>query len=155
MPMEHLMIVTVGPVDSAAALLWTTHTQRNLRHVRSVAKILPFQLPLDVADEFERLLQEWKALAEQSDTFRWTADLEREWARRLVQYWANLDSLTDEEAARIGFEWSPPEARPFFAALAGGVAWAFVEDDTAEPFSEFLSTRADEPTAGSQAANGS
>jgi hypothetical protein len=153
--MRVVMIVTVGPVDSAAARAWTSHTLRNLRHVRRVASVLPFQLPLDVADEFERLLQEWARLAEESDTFRWSADLDREWARRLVQYWANLDSLTDEEAARIGFEWSPPEARPFFAALAGGVAWAFVEDDVAEPFSEFLSTRADEPTTRSQQATGS
>ena len=146
------MIVTVGPVASEAALAWTSHILRNLEQVRRSAASLPFQLPLDVADEFERLLKEWHTIAEGSNTFRWSADLDRAWARRLVQYWANLDALTDEEAARIGFEWSPANARPFFAALAGAVAWAFVEDDVSEPFSEFLSTRADEPLPGAPAA---
>ena len=142
--MTETMEITVGPVPSAAALQWTDATIRNLARVRR-ATALPIQLPEDVATAFDDLLRQWQAIARRSDTFRWTADFERAWAIRLVQYWANLDALSDQHATELGLEWSPPDARPFFAALADGVASALANDGVDEPFSQFLTNRVHEP----------
>jgi hypothetical protein len=143
---EVLVIITIGPVRSAAALEWTSATMRNLARVRAAAAdgTLPIRLPVDVADAFDGLLREWHSHAGRSETFHWSEEFDREWARHLVQYWANLDALSQEHAATLGLEWSPPEARPFFAALAAGVADALATDDD-EPFSRFLTTRVHEP----------
>lgn len=142
------MIVTIGPVCSSAALEWTASTIRNLARVRAASGDggLPIRLPVDVADAFDALLSEWHDHAQRSETFHWSEEFDRDWVRHLVQYWANLDALSTEHAAALGLEWSPPEARPFFAALAEGVAEALSTDDEAdEPFSQFLTTRVHEP----------
>ncbi|HVM09403.1 MAG TPA: hypothetical protein VM345_13130 [Acidimicrobiales bacterium] len=137
------MIITVGPVSSHAARLWTSHLLANLVAVRGASDKLPFRLPLEVADAFEALLQEWHEVARTLPTFVWSEDLDPDWVRLLVRYWANLDSLTDEHLSQVGISWSPPDARPFFVALADGVAQAFRGIGQDDPFSELLARRAD------------
>ena len=141
------MLVTVGPVSGDAARRWTTHILKNLAVVRAHAGELPFRFPDDVADAFQALLVEWRDHAADVDEFLWEAEVEGTVARVLVQYWANLDSLTDEHLERMGIDWSPPDARPFFIALAEGVAEAFDRAGEGDVFAQLLALRAEADAA--------
>lgn len=140
--------VDIGPVDAGAAQTWTSHLLANLAVVRARAGTLPFRLPDEVADEFERLLLEWHALAVRTTTFHWTSDLPPDHVRALVRYWANLDSLSDDVVRALGVDWAPPSARPFFEALAAGVADALAAAGPEDRFAELLITHGRRPVRG-------
>jgi hypothetical protein len=130
--------VEIGPVDANAAEVWTDHMLGNLAVIRTQLEKLPFKLPEEIVDELGDLLRRWndhavEAIADQKD-FRWQQDFDEADVHRLVQYWANLDSLTEEHLDRFGIKWSPLESRPFFDALAAGVAGALQHD----PFADLL-----------------
>jgi len=133
-----VMRVHIGPTDSAAARAWTEHLLHNLARVRAGRQVLPFSFPADVADAFEALLTEWHAVACRDDVFEWTADMDEAQVRHLVQYWANLDSLTSDHLDRLGVTWSADEARPFFIAIVAGVEQAFAEIGVDDPFTQLL-----------------
>lgn len=137
------MRIVIGPVSSAAARAWTEHTLDNLSIVRRSRHVLPFRFPVEIADVFAALLLDWHRVADRGPVFVWEADMEEAQVRMLVQYWANLDSLTDHHLDLMGITWSPPEAKDFFDALATGVAAAFEAAGTPEPFSEMLAAQAD------------
>jgi hypothetical protein len=146
------VLTSVGPVASVAARNWASHLLANLDAVERTTAALPFRLPNDVADNFRLLLTEWLSVAGESETFMWSIDIDPEPARVLVQYWANLDSLRDEHLDAIGIDWSPPNARPFFIALARAVDEAFRGIGEDNPFARLLAERAEriaaeEPTA--------
>jgi hypothetical protein len=130
--------LVVGPVDAGAARAWTGHMLRNLAVVREVPERLPFRLPDDVTDEFVRLLEGWYAGAEGRAVFEARESLDLDRLRSLVRYWANLDSLTDAQIAELGVTWSDERARPFFDALAAGVADALARSGAPDPFAELL-----------------
>jgi hypothetical protein len=77
--------------------------------------------------------------------FRWEADRDVGEVRVLVQYWANLDSLTADHLHQLGIEWSPAEARPFFSALVEGVLDAFAREGVDDPFAQLLEEHAERP----------
>ena len=135
--------VTIGPVSAGAARAWTDHLLHNLAVIRQDADKLPFRFPPEIAEEFDALLSEWSTQARRGGTFRWAAELAVDYVRNLIRYWANLDSLTQDVLDRFGVTWSPPQARPFFAALAGGVAEAFDAAGEPDPFADLLAGRAD------------
>ena len=135
--------ISVGPVASIAARNWATHLLANLDAVERTTAALPFRLPTDVANDFRLLLTEWLSVADQSETFVWSIDIDPEPARVLVQYWANLDSLRDEHLDAMGIDWSPPDARPFFVALARAVDAAFRSIGEDNPFARLLAARAE------------
>jgi hypothetical protein len=141
MPENEQVILVVGPVDGRAARAWTGHMLRNLDVIRAAPERLPFRLPADVTTEFVRLLERWYLAADGRDVFEAREEIEDERLRSLVRYWANLDSLTDQQVADLGVTWSPEHARPFFDALAAGVAEALAGLGDPDPFAEHLADR--------------
>ena len=126
----------------------------NLETLRPLRHLLPFRLPDEIADRFVDLLREWRDHAERcGPTFVWSGDLDEDDVRTLVRYWANLDSLSDDTLDDLGLSWSPPDARPFFDALAHATAAALAaEEGGADQFAELLVAHAGRdrrcPTAG-------
>lgn len=137
---EHVLI-TIGPADADTVRRWTDHLLGSLEVLRARRGLLPFRLPDEAIDGFTVLLGQWRAHAEGIDEFLWTGDLDPEHVRMLVQYWANLDSMDEELLARLGLTWSPEGTRPFFEAVALGVAVALEEGGDASPFARHLVER--------------
>ena len=135
------MLVSIGPVDAELARRWTDHLLASLDVLRARSTLLPFRLPDEAIDGFRELLSDWRAAAEGAEEFRWSADLDREHVRVLVQYWANLDSMDEELLARLGLTWSPEGTRPFFEAVAFGIAGAFEGHGDESPFARHLVER--------------
>ena len=135
------MRIEIGPVDVGAARCWLAHVLRNLAVVRRNRQLLPFRLPDEVADDLDLLLSSLLEHAEgtDGDEFRWGGLLAADRVRLLVHYWANLDSLSDDQVRALGVDWSPPAGRPFFVALTEAIAVALAADDRgANPFAELL-----------------
>ena len=136
------MLLTIGPADAATARRWTIHLLRSVEVLRERRDLLPFRLPDEVLDGFEWLLRSWRDHAEAATgEFHWQRDLDPDQVRMLVQYWANLDSMDEEILGRLGLTWSPAGTRPFFEAVATGVAAALEGDAKASPFAEHLAQR--------------
>lgn len=138
------MRIVIGPVDAEASRQWTRHLLANLTIVKRRRSQLPFRLPSEVVEDFAQLLSVWSGHAE-GDVFLWSGDLEEDWVRSLVRYWANLDSLSDDEVAALGLTWAPPAARPFFDAVTTAVAEALASTGTRDPFAELLVEHAQRP----------
>lgn len=135
------MIVSIGPVDAGAARRWTAHLLANLELVRAQRDRLPIRLPDEVIEDFTTLLRDWHGHAVRTDVFHWQADLDPDAVRTLVRYWANLDSLTDEQVRDLGLNWAPPSSRPFFEAVTAAVAIALAAEDAdghTDPFADLL-----------------
>lgn len=139
------VLLHIGPVDAAAAEGWTGHMLANLALLRTRLDKLPFRLPPEIVDELSDLLRQWndharEAIEDGNAPFVWEADLEEDDLHRLVQYWANLDSLPDEIIDRLGVTKPPFATKLFFDALAAGVAEALRDEATNEPdpFAELL-----------------
>ena len=141
----------VGPVDVKAARCWLAHVRPSLAAVRRQQDRLPFRLPPEVADDIDELLGQWSDAADAvaaggGDEFHWVGLLEEERVRTLVRYWANLDSMSDELVRDLGVDWSPPDGRPFFAALTTAVAEALATAELGpDPFAELLVERNEDP----------
>jgi len=135
------VLITIGPADADVVRRWTEHLLGSLEVLRARRDLLPYRLPDEAIDGFQVLLTAWREHAEGLDEFLWTADLDLEHVRMLVQYWANLDSMDEELLARLGLTWSPEGTRPFFEAVAVGVAAAFEQEGDDSPFARHLVER--------------
>ncbi|HET6794137.1 MAG TPA: response regulator [Acidimicrobiales bacterium] len=125
--------VVVGPVSSAAARMWVDNTRRILMALRARPEVLDPPVPEDVLDSFGRFVSDWADQAEVTDEFLWVGRAPVDDVRRLVEHWARVDSMTDEQLEQLGCSWSPPEARPFFVALTQGALRALeAHERTAE-----------------------
>ncbi len=140
------VLLRIGPVSSTAARAWTNHHLASLRALRSRLSELPFHLPLEVLEDFESLLGEWHDLAAPPEPFVWERDMNDFHLRTLVQYWANLDFLSDDQVGALGLAWSPPEAAPFFDALAVAVASALEGQGSEDGFAASLQDHDLRPT---------
>lgn len=132
------MLLHIGPVSAEAARTWTGHHLGSLEALRSRLDQLPFSLPTEVLQVFILLLGEWLRHAASNPVFEWQREMDPLQLRMLVQYWANLDYLSDDQVRALGLSWSPPEGAPFFAALAEAVARALADDDSAGDFAASL-----------------
>lgn len=141
------MLVVVGPVEAAAARDWAAHTLANLEVVRARQDLLPFRFPRDVAERFRELLTEWYEHALAAAVFEWSGEFDGATVRHLVQYWANLNSLSHAQVERLGVDRAPQRAQPFFDALARGVAEAFARSGQPDAFAELLLGRTTQATA--------
>ena len=141
------MRIEIGPVAAGAARAWTEHLLGNLEVVHARRGELPFQFPIEAANAFSALLTQWHAAAVDAGAgdFRWSADMDTDEVRWLLRYWANLDSLPPDLVARLGIEWSPPEARPFFDALVTAVVSAFSAEGLVDPFADLLAQQTPTP----------
>lgn len=134
-------MITIGPADADVVRRWTDHLLASLEVLRARRGMLPFRLPEEAIDGFQVLLSAWRRHAEGIDEFLWSADLDPEHVRMLVQYWANLDSMDEDLLARLGLTWSPEGTRPFFEAVAIGIAAAFEGEGDTSPFARHLVDR--------------
>lgn len=114
----------LGPIDSGIAALWVENTAALLNALRASPHELPDDVDPTVLDVFSGFLDEWRGVADAGGDFLWAAAASAETVERLVGAWAKLDQLSDETMSRLGCQWSPPEARPFFDALATAVVEA-------------------------------
>jgi hypothetical protein len=135
------VLVSIGPVDAELARRWTDHLLASLDVLAARRGLLPFRLPDEAIAGFTALLSRWRAHAEGVSTFLWQEDLDAEEVRMLVQYWANLDSIDEALLHRLGLTWSPEGTRPFFEAVALGVAEALEGDEKGSPFARHLAER--------------
>lgn len=114
--------VRVGPVSSVAARTWIANSQQ----ISAAVADHPETLEVDsaVLDLLRELLDEWESLARGSGDFMWVARADRDELTRVVEEWAVIDSMTDDQLDQLGVAWSPPEGQPFFQALTDGVLGA-------------------------------
>lgn len=132
------MNLHIGPVCSEAALAWTSHHLGSLATLRDRLDRLPFSLPPEVLGAFDHLLADWHRHATGAPVFEWEREMDLLQLRTLVQYWANLDYLSDDQVQALGLSWAPPEGAPFFDALAEAVLRALADDEKAGDFAASL-----------------
>jgi CheY-like chemotaxis protein len=111
----------LGPVDAAAARVWVANTTTIIAALRAHPEVLAERVPDDVLDVFDQFLETWQALAAATDNFYWAARAEVAEVERLVDCWARIDRMSDDQLETLGVHWSPPEGEPFFRALTACV----------------------------------
>jgi CheY-like chemotaxis protein len=131
--------IRVGPVSSESARAWVANTCEILAAVRAHPEVLDEPVPDDVLDLFESFLEEWGAVAADTEVFRWVARADVAQVQRIVEHWAAVDRMSDEQLAELGVHWSGPEARPFFHALTAGVLDAVAAREEMRQLADTLS----------------
>jgi CheY-like chemotaxis protein len=111
----------LGPVDGAAARVWVDNTTKIVAAVRAHPEVLGDPVPDELLDVYEELLESWRELATATEEFYWTARAEVGEVERLVDAWARIDRMSDDQLKRLGVHWSPPGGEPFFRALTACV----------------------------------
>jgi len=131
--------VRVGPVPSAAARVWVPNTEKILAAVKAHPEVLERPVPADVFELFDSLLRQWDEIAETTEEFRWAARASAVDVSRIVEYWALIDRMTDEDLELLGIHWSPPEGEVFFRALTAGVLQALGRHQETQRLAALLS----------------
>lgn len=132
------LTLTLGPLPSSIARVWIENTLKIIRGVDAHRDELGLDLPDGITDLFVGYLQAWLDVAEANDEFFWAAGADPDDARRLVECWATIDSMTDEQLALIDCHWSPPEGEPFFVALTAAVLDALARHEATQDLAESL-----------------
>jgi CheY-like chemotaxis protein len=131
----------LGPVDSAAARIWVDNTSLIIGAVRAHPEAFSDPVPEDVLDVFDRLLATWREVAAGSSEFYWSARAEATEVERLVDCWARIDRMSDDQLAALGVRWSPPEGEPFFRALTACVIDAVSAQEDMEALTRVLAAQ--------------
>jgi CheY-like chemotaxis protein len=111
----------LGPVDANAARVWIANTATIVTALRDHPEVLSEPVPDDVLEVFDRFLDTWRTLAAATEEFYWAARAAVADVERLVDWWATIDRMSDDQLAVLGVHWSPPEGEPFFRALTAAV----------------------------------
>jgi DNA-binding NarL/FixJ family response regulator len=109
----------LGPVPSSVARVWIANTTKIVASLRTHPEVLA--VPDEVLDVFDSFLDGWRAMAADTEDFYWAARAQATEVGWLVDWWARVDRMTDEQLAILGVHWSPPEGEPFFRALTASV----------------------------------
>ncbi|HZT64558.1 MAG TPA: response regulator [Acidimicrobiales bacterium] len=136
---EDAVEVTVGPVPSAAARLWVENTRRLLRCVEEHPEVV--ETDAGTLALYRSFLDTWADVASSTEEFLWVGRAPASDVSRLVEEWARIDALTDEQLEAVGCSWAPPEAAPFFVALTEGVLDALGRRGETRTLGERLSAR--------------
>lgn len=142
--------VVVGPVPSEAARVWVANTRCIVDAVRARPDVIA--VPAEVLDTFDRFLDAWHDIAAGGGDFHWVARAPYQEVERLVEYWAAIDAMTDEQLGELGCRWSPPAGVPFFEALTSAVLTAVARHDKTERLAEALRRQWPDADAGGAAA---
>ena len=111
----------IGPVSSESARLWIGSSRRIVSALRLHPEVMTEAPPTEILDLFGRFLQIWDEFSEGRDEFFWAARARFSDVQKLVEWWARVDDMSEEQITALGVEWSAPEARPFYHALTEGV----------------------------------
>jgi CheY-like chemotaxis protein len=136
-----LITLRLGPLSSEPARVWIPNTMAIVAAVHTNRAELGLDLPDRVTELFLQYLREWLAVAEAEDEFFWAATASAASARELIECWAAIDLLSDEQMARLGVAWSPPEGEPFFLALTQSVLDALAHHESMQDLRASLETQ--------------
>jgi hypothetical protein len=115
----------IGPIPSEGAQEWIDQARFLVRLLRAGAE-MPFAVPPEVLDEFDRYFDDWEVAAK-SDPFVWSREVDLVTLRTLMQYWLNLAQMLADHP-----ENQPPgspEARVFYRSLAAAILAELVASD--------------------------
>ena len=119
------MRIKVGPFPSAGGQEWLQQARAYVVALRR-GHSLPFSVPTEVLDVFDRHLDEWAVLA-RTDPFEWSAEVDVVELRTLMTYWVNLAQyLADHPELQSG---GPPEATRFYVDLTNAILGALTAED--------------------------
>lgn len=127
------MQITIGPVASSSALAWIDQARKVNQLIRGDVA-LPFDVPWDVLERFERSFDEWYFIALDSDEFEWSGDFQRDDLRIVVQYWFNIVQFLYENTDGVTIPLLPLEAVPFRDALVPTVLGALAAEEETREF---------------------
>ncbi len=130
--------VQIGPVSSRAASAWIQNTRRILGAVVSRPEVLPRPAPPDVVEVFAQLLDTWDEVNRGTDEFFWTARASSADVHRLVEWWALIDAMSDEQLEQLGVTWSVGEGELFYQALTAGILTALSIHATTQELAKVL-----------------
>lgn len=121
------MWLDIGPLPAAGAHEWIAQARFLVGIVRGGAE-LPFAVPPEVLDEFERYFDDWERAAA-VEPFRWSREVDLTLLRPLLTYWFNLAQMLADHP-----EFQPPgslEARVFYRNLSAAILAAVAGEDPA------------------------
>jgi CheY-like chemotaxis protein len=152
-----LVHVSVGPVSARSGRAWATASRRTLETVKTRPDL---DVPADVVASFERYLGEWEqAMADGSDVFRWTGEVDAAELQHLAAHWARLVNLARDDS-ETALAPADPLGQEFYDALATAFVTALAAaDGDRERFApifedvvpEFAGARAADPRGGEPA----
>jgi CheY-like chemotaxis protein len=121
--------VQVGPVSSAAATAWIDNTRHILLALRGAPHVTDQPIDVNVLDTFTRYLDLWGQTANGTEEFFWAARAPTSEVERLIEAWASIDRIDDDQLHALGCDWSEPLGRSFFEALTAAVLRALSSHD--------------------------
>ncbi|MEX2393773.1 MAG: response regulator transcription factor [Actinomycetota bacterium] len=135
---DALVKISVGPVSAEAARIWIANTRAIVESFVANPDVVGATIPADILELFESFFDEWSAVADGGEVFRWVARAPIQDVKRIVSYWATIDGMTDEQLEQLGVRWSPPEGQPFFQALTTGILETLQHHEMTERLAERL-----------------
>ena len=125
--------VKVGPVSSASALAWIENSCDVLRVLRDHPEVVDRPVDEQVFEAFERLLDVWRDIAGAGPVFVWAARVKPGEVGALLEAFAAMDRVDDEQLAALGVRKADPAGAAFFQALTGTIVDAVRRyDETSE-----------------------
>ena len=119
----------IGPVPQASAQAWLGTTRRILdRILDAEPTAAPFRIPDEVAGHLRHVLDGWDEAA-RHDPFEFEGSEDVLVARRLLTYWLNIVSLSEEQRRALGVEDWPASGAAFEAALGRAILASLGADE--------------------------
>ena len=119
----------IGPVPQQAAQAWLDVTKRNIDRLLDAGSRAPFRLPTEVATQLHHVLDEWRGALRADGSYLYEGDEEVLVARRLLTYWLNIVSLSEDQRRALDIEDWPAEATLFEAALGRAILASLGADE--------------------------
>ena len=119
------MRLEIGPFPSAGGHEWIAQARFLVKILRSGAP-LPFAVPPEVLDEFDRYFEDWEDAAA-TEPFRWSREVDLVLLRPLMTYWFNLAQMLADHPDQQPP--GSPEARTFYRTLVAAILAALREAD--------------------------
>jgi hypothetical protein len=126
------MLVRLGPIDSAGALLWIAYARTVLAELVTHRGRPDIDIDLPMIERFETYLDQWEELATSSDRFDWSTQIAADDALALASTWFELAQGLAIEADVRGFPLSPPEGEAFYQALVRAFLESLLADADTE-----------------------
>lgn len=118
----------IGPVPPEAARAWLDVTRRNIDTIQTSVRA-PFRIPTEVANQLRHVIDEWQRPLEREGPYVYEGNEDVHVARRLLTYWLNIVSLSEEQRRAVGAEDWPAEAAVFEAALGRAILASLGADE--------------------------
>lgn len=129
------MELHIGPVASSSALAWLEDARKSLKAALE-HPALPFEVPCEVVEGFERFMDSWMWEADSGPVFDWSEEVDPSSARHLVHHWFNVATFMTEQREARGEAPLPPEAEAFSETLVTAVMGALATEEESHDFAE-------------------